>query len=190
MRPPLTNDVELQVRDQVFSSRQHSYDLTQKLTYFVIFIELVFCGYMLLNAEKLSGIQEASYLFLTCGIAAFFGITWRFFYNQTYHNNAHGIHGCAHQIARVSQLVCYWTYVVLSIVAFVWALSSGFSYIDKVNAKKTSNTSDLGASSIHVATSATSGSNSDQLETQKKLQNPSTLSKKNGPSPKAPSGNK
>ena len=81
---------ELQFREQGFSARQHSYELTQKLTYFVISIELVFCGYMLLNAEKLSGMKSANYLFLFCGIAALLGILWRFLYNQTYHDRIHG----------------------------------------------------------------------------------------------------
>jgi hypothetical protein len=138
MRTPLTNDAELQARDQLFLFRQHAYELTQKLTYFVISIELIFCGYMLLNAEKLSSIQGASYLFVTCGIAAFFGIFWRFFYNQTYHNHAHGIQGALHQFALHAQTVSYWIYVSLSIAAFVWALVAGFAYLNKINpAQKT-----------------------------------------------------
>lgn len=141
MRTPLTNDAELQARDQLFTFRQHSYDLTQKLTYFVISIELIFCGYMLLNAEKLVGIQGASYLFATTGIAAFFGILWRFFYNQTYHDNTHGVRGLINKIARHFQIVCYWIYVSLSIVSFVWALSAGFTYLEKTNTTQEAATS-------------------------------------------------
>lgn len=133
MRTPLTNDAELQARDQLFLFRQHAYELTQKLTYFVISIELVFCGYMLLNAEKLGRIQGASYLFATCGLAAFFGILWRFFYNQTYHNHAHGIQGRIHQFSSRSQTVSYWIYVTLSIAAFVWALVAGFAYLNSID---------------------------------------------------------
>jgi len=133
MRTPLTNDAELQARDQLFLFRQHSYDLTQKLTYFVISVELVFCGYMLLNADKLTGIKGASYLFVACGAAAFFGIFWRFFYNQTYHDHAHGVRGLLNQIAHRAQVVCYWIYVVLSIASFVWALMAGFAYLNKLN---------------------------------------------------------
>lgn len=133
MRTPLINEAELQARDQEFLFRQQSYELTQKLTYYVISVELVFCGYMLLNAEKLSGIQGASYLFVACGIAAFFGILWRFFYNQTYHNIAHGVRGVMHQVASYSQIASYSIYVVLSIVAFVWALAAGFGYLNTLN---------------------------------------------------------
>lgn len=130
MRTPLISEAELQARELLFSLRQHSYELTQKLTYFVISIELVFCGYMLLNADKLSSMQGASYLFGTCGIAAFFGILWRFFYNQTYHNDAHGIKGFLHNLSSYSQTVCYWIYVGLSMIAFVWAMVAGFNYLN------------------------------------------------------------
>ena len=87
MSQPAVNEAELQAREHWFETRKHSYELTQKLTYYVISVELVFCGYMLLNAKMLTGLQGASYLFVVAGIAALFGILWRFFYNQTYHNN-------------------------------------------------------------------------------------------------------
>lgn len=141
MRPLLTNEAELQAREQQFAFRQHSYELTQKLTYFVISVELVFCGYMLLNADKLNSIHGASYLFLACGIAALLGIFWRFFYNQTYHNHAHGIQGRLHKVASFLQIICYWIYVVLSIVAFVWTLIAGFNYLDAFGKSSMPNTS-------------------------------------------------
>jgi len=125
----LNHAEELQYRDQYFSARQHSYELTQQLTYFVISVELVFCGYMLLNAEKLSGINTANYLFLVCGVAAFAGALWRFFYNQIYHDNTHGIKGRFHEFTYKLQKLCYWIYVILSVVAFVWALIVGFSFL-------------------------------------------------------------
>ncbi|MFZ1748314.1 MAG: hypothetical protein WAU17_20585 [Nitrospirales bacterium] len=133
MKTPPTNEAERQIREQKFLFRQHAYELTQKLTYFVISIELIFCGYMLLNAEKLNGIRGGNYLFLACGIAAFFGILWRFFYNQTYHNRAHGYGGGMHQVSRYSQIVSYWIFVLLSITAFVWALVAGFEYLNLIN---------------------------------------------------------
>jgi hypothetical protein len=136
MPTPSTSDADLQARDQLFLFRQHSYELTQKLTYFVISIELIFCGYMLLNAEKLSGIQAANYLFMTCAIAAFFGIFWRFFYNQTYHNYAHGIQGTLHRFASYFQTITYWIYVVLSITTFIWAAVAGFAYLNKIKASQ------------------------------------------------------
>lgn len=131
--PPLINEAELQARELWFAARQQSYELTQKLTYFVISVELVFCGYMLLNADKLNVIHGASYIFLTCGIAAIFGILWRFFYNQTYHNNAHGTQGQSHQTICRIQITCYWIYVALSTIALIWILVAGFSYLNAFN---------------------------------------------------------
>ena len=88
---------------------------------------------MLLNAKMLTGLQGASYLFVVAGIAALFGILWRFFYNQTYHNNAHGIYNRINQISCHLQIVVYWIYVVLSIASFLWALVAGFNYLEIVN---------------------------------------------------------
>jgi hypothetical protein len=114
-------------------NRHYSYDLTQKLTYYVISIELVFCGYMLLNADKLINIQGASYLFATCGIAAFFGIVWRTFYNEAYHNATHEFRSNPYKVARYFQMSCYCVYVVLSIGTFVWVLIAGFNYLNSGN---------------------------------------------------------
>ncbi len=75
-------------------ARHYSYDLVQKLTFFVISIELIFCGYMLLNADRFGSIKYSSYLFLLSGSAAIFGIFWRFCYNQTNHEESHQTHNC------------------------------------------------------------------------------------------------
>lgn len=133
MNQPQISEAELQARGQWFESKKHSYELTQKLTYYVISVELVFCGYMLLNAKTLIGLKGASYLFVASGVAALFGILWRFFYNQTYHNNAHGIYNRTHQISVYSQLIVYWVYVFLSIVSLIWALVAGFNYLEISN---------------------------------------------------------
>jgi hypothetical protein len=148
-RTPLVNEAELQAREQWFVSKQHSYELTQKLTYYVISVELIFCGYMLLNADKFASIHGTSYLFGTSGIAALFGILWRFFYNQTYHNNAHGIEGLLHKISSYSQIVFYWIYTGLSIIAFAWALYAGFNYLNVVHE---SPKSDISKQTIKVPT--------------------------------------
>lgn len=129
----MTNEAELQDREQQFLFRQHAYELTQKLTYFVISVELIFCGYMLLNADKLKGIKSASFLFLAAGIAALLGILWRFFYNQTYHNNAHQIKGVVHRASAWLQIITYWLYITFSIAAFIWALIAGFIYLDNIS---------------------------------------------------------
>jgi len=183
MRTPLTNDAELQARDHLFAFRQHSYDLTQKLTYFVISIELIFCGYMLLNAEKLVGIQGASYLVATCGIAAFFGILWRFFYNQTYHDHAHGVHSLLHQIARHSQIVCYWIYVALSIASFVWALSTGFAYLEKTNTTQKKAASSQSDKTTKATVPAAQGISPSHSETHRDSQNPSDIKSKSNAAP-------
>lgn len=134
-----SGDEVLQVREQIFSTRQHSYELTQKLTYFVISAELVFCGYLLLNVDKLTGVKGVSYLFAVCGAAAFFGIFWRFCYNQTYHDRAHGVReGHLHNFTRHMQTVCYNIYVVLSILTFLWGLVAGFNYLHGIKVKAAS----------------------------------------------------
>ena len=168
MHTPLTNDMELQAREQLFAFRQNSYDLTQKLTYFVISIELIFCGYMLLNAEKFVGIQGASYLFVATGIAAFFGILWRFFYNQTHYDNAHGVRGLLHKITYCFQIGCYWVYVALSIASFVWALSAGFAYLEKTNTSQKAASLNTGKIT-KTAVPNIQSSNSMCIETQKDL---------------------
>lgn len=108
--------------------RKYSYDLTQKLTYFVISAELVFCGYMLLNTDKLKGLQNVSSLYLVTGVAALTGILWRFCYNQTYHNNAHKT---SNNPCLVKFQICvYWIYVGLSLISLIWALVAGFNFIE------------------------------------------------------------
>lgn len=122
-------------------SKKYAYDLTQKLTYFVITAELALCGYMLLNAEKLSSIHGAPYLFLTCGLAAFIGILWRFCYNITYHAHAHARKGgkldfaskqlkhWSYKLASKVQASLHNIYVLLTIVCFLWILVAGFNYL-------------------------------------------------------------
>jgi hypothetical protein len=72
------------------NERHKSYDYTQRLTFFVIGLEVVSCGYMLLNADKLSKVEYAPILYVSSGLSAFFGILWRYFYNETYHESSHG----------------------------------------------------------------------------------------------------
>jgi cytochrome b561 len=129
----LNHAEELQYREQIFSARQYSYEIVQKLTYFIVSAELVTCGYILLNADSLAGIKDLNYLFLICGIAAMAGILWRFFYNITYHNNTHGINDCAHKIAKKLQISIYYLYVVLTLLTFAWLLIRGYLYLTSLN---------------------------------------------------------
>lgn len=120
---------ELQYREQLFSARQYSYNLVEKLTYFIVSAELVTCGYVLLNADSLVAIKGLNYLFLLCGFAAMTGILWRFFYNITYHNNTHGISNCAHNVSKKLQIIVYYFYVGLTLVTFTWLLIRGYLYL-------------------------------------------------------------
>ncbi len=64
------------------SNKLKSYDLTQGLAFFVIGIEVAFCGYLLLAAKEFY--QYKYYLlslFLVGSFAAVFGILWRYKYN-------------------------------------------------------------------------------------------------------------
>lgn len=98
MKTEFNKDEELQYCDQTFSARQYSLELVQKLTYFIITIELVGCGYILLTADKLIEIENLNYLFLMCGVSALMGLLWRFFYNQVYYNRCHGISHFVHVV--------------------------------------------------------------------------------------------
>ncbi len=129
-RTPLHSEAELRHYDRQQSAQQYAYDITAKLTYFVISAELVFCGYVLLNAEKFSSIKYSSVLFLLSGLAAFFGVFWRFAYNQTYHDGAHGI--TPSEILRKFQLFVYWLYVPLTVIFFTSLLCIGYKHLSEL----------------------------------------------------------
>lgn len=133
----MTSDAEQKYYEWSLQNKQYSYDLTQKLTYFVISAELVFCGYILLNANELGVIGNSSWLFLVAGIAAFSGILWRTFYNQEFNNHAHG-----NEVSRTHHLLqstFYFSYFFLSILFFCAVLYLGYSYLNTIESlnKKT-----------------------------------------------------
>lgn len=110
--------------------KARAYVMTEKLTYYVITAELVFCGYLLLNADKLVNFKEASYLFFSSGVAVLLGLLWRFCYNITSHARSHGsLDGCSYQVANFFQSLLHNCFVALSIIAMGWALISGSAYI-------------------------------------------------------------
>lgn len=129
----LNHAAELQYREQLFSARQYSYEIVQKLTYFIVSAELVTCGYILLNVDSLSAVKSLNHLFLLCGFAAMTGILWRFFYNITYHNNTHDINNRVHRFCQKLQLVIYYLYVLLTLVTFTWLLIRGYLYLRSLN---------------------------------------------------------
>lgn len=109
--------------------QQYSYDLTQRLTFFVISIELIFCGYILLNPEKLGVIKFSSTLFFLSGAAAIFGLFWRFCYNQTFYENAQGKQSKFFKAYNGAQTITYWIYIVLTLVFFISAVATGHEYL-------------------------------------------------------------
>jgi hypothetical protein len=118
---------KLQIREHIFSDRQFSLELVQKLTYFVISVELIGCGYILLQASNLTEVKHLNYLFLLCGISALLGLLWRFCYNNSHFNFTHG-----YQLLAWLSKIQSWLhnlYVLASIVTFVWFLYLGFNYL-------------------------------------------------------------
>jgi len=129
--------------DETFrnESKMYSYDITQKLTYFVITVELALCGFMLLNKDKLSTLKYSEYLFLTLGLAAFIGILWRFAYNITFHSHAHykskgdltpdnpHFNNKRYKVARFLQSYFHDIYVLLTLASFGWILVAGYRYL-------------------------------------------------------------
>ncbi|MEQ1599240.1 MAG: hypothetical protein ABL880_07745 [Methylotenera sp.] len=120
-------DEKLQIRQHVFSDRQFSLELVQKITFFVISVELIGCGYILLQAANLTEVKHLNYLFLLCGLSALLGLLWRFCYNNSHFNSTHG-----YQFSAFLNRIQSWLhnlYVVASIVTFVWFLYLGFNYL-------------------------------------------------------------
>ncbi len=137
----LYQQFELQHSEQLFELRQHSSELVQKLTYFVISAELVACGYILTTANNLIAVENLNYLFLLTAYAALFGLFWGFFYNQVFYNNVHDkngelVSGSLHKLVVRFQWFSYYTYVVLSIVAMLWFVFLGFNYLTSLNLPK------------------------------------------------------
>ena len=126
-RPPLHSEAELRHNDRQHSAQQYAYDMTARLTYFIVSAELLFCGYVLLNAEKFAPVKYSSTLFLISGLAAFFGIFWRFAYNQTYHDRAHGKNPS--EVLRIFQIIVYWLYVSLTIIFFSAIIWRGYVHL-------------------------------------------------------------
>ena len=127
-RDPLIIEAELRHHDRAQIDRQYSYDLTKQLTYFVVSAELIFCGYILLNAKLLGEVNHSSTLFLMAGIAAISGMLWRFTYNINYHSIAHGGEPGS-KILKISVFISYYLYIILSVLFFIILLVVGYKYI-------------------------------------------------------------
>ena len=137
----MTQELEDEDKKLEEDRKKYAYDITQKLTYFVITAELAICGYMLLNAHTLIKICGSPYLFLTCGLAALLGILWRFCYNITYHSHSHArksgkfdtnseqLKTATYLAASKFQTSLHNTYAFLTVVVFLWILVAGFLYL-------------------------------------------------------------
>lgn len=132
---PVIEGSELKLMAMRRDAQQYSYDLTQRLTFFVISIELVFCGYILLNSDKLGAIKYSSWLFLFAGSAAVVGIIWRFIYNQTFHNIAHGEDVKNTLLVKRTQLAIYWIYILLTGLFLVSTILAGYCHLHRIEAK-------------------------------------------------------
>jgi hypothetical protein len=137
---PVSHEAEQRHYDRSQIDRQYSYDLTKQLTFFVISAEIVFCGYILLNAEVLGVIKHSSALFLLAGIAALCGIFWRVCYNEIYHDTSHELKGKHHDIIKQLNSITYFFYFILSILFFISLLITGYQYLSAIESK----TNDLG----------------------------------------------
>ncbi len=131
-RAPLIKEDQLKLMEIRRDSQQYSYDLVQRLTFLIISIELIFCGYILLNSEKLGAVKFSSLLFLLAGCAAIFGIIWRFFYNQTYHDAVHGKNDKIRKILARLQIYSYWIYILLTAIFLISTILTGYLHLSNI----------------------------------------------------------
>jgi len=139
-------DVELRLHylNMKRQKQEFSYELTQRLSFYVIGIEVVFCGYVLLNASTLAHIQYVRWIFLASGLAALFGLIWRMLYNESSHLLAHWEEENKEiqakqqkRLARLSypQNITYWVYILLTAVFLIGTLIGGFQYLIETTTK-------------------------------------------------------
>lgn len=121
--------------DRKQQEEHHAQQLVQKLTFFVVGAELVFCGYILLNAKSLSGVSFAAEMYLLSGIAAISGLLWRTLYNEEM-SARNGKRAPLSGALLKAQSTLYWLYIIASIVFFIGVLSVGYSYIHESSGQK------------------------------------------------------
>ena len=125
-----------EIVQRVFERRQaerhFSYEMTQKLTFFVVGAELVFCGYILLNAEKLGPIEYSSILFPLAGMAAVMGLVWRAVFNDLHLRELRD-QIIAPGLAKILRAT-YVLYIFLSAAFFFLLLFAGTMYLFTIGA--------------------------------------------------------
>ncbi len=120
--------------DELQAERHKAYDLAQRLTFFVIGLEVVVCGYILINARTFCTIPYIADFFFVTGLAAFCGIGWRFCYNETYSRRVYQQdRSIAYKIYYFCQGLMYWSYITLTAVFFVCALLIGYHYLTSID---------------------------------------------------------
>lgn len=134
MRSPLHNEAELRAHDRQQAAQQYSYSLTAQLTYFVVSAEMVVCGYILLNAEKIGGIDFSKWLYLAGGVAALSGVLWRALYNESFHASVHG--KALEKYVSKLQGFFYWAYFLISLLFFGLMIWAGYSHLSGIAATK------------------------------------------------------
>ena len=157
------SDQELRLIELERNARKHAYDLVHKLTFFVISIELIFCGYILLNAEEFGVIKHLSLLFLLGGVVAISGLLWRFFYNQQSHDMAHGRITKRPAILQSVQYFLYWIFVIGSVVFFIFSVGAGYRYLNQIENQSTNRAISKTAEPITVIESEWVGSPEEKI---------------------------
>ena len=115
--------------DRAQIDRHFSDQLVERLTFFIISVELVSCGYMLLNAKEFGVIQSAGEIYVVGGLAAFLGILWRYFFNQSYF---YGLKGA--EFLGMKRLLLgffYYGYIALTVLFFIGLIYYGYQHIEE-----------------------------------------------------------
>ena len=106
------------VEEWIRQDQFYSHNLNQKLTFFVIGIELLICGYIMLKSEIFAPIKCTPYLFLLSGISAFFGLAWRHLLNQAIDFASRN-----KEIPKYKKLLRQWTYRIYVCGSYVFFAS-------------------------------------------------------------------
>lgn len=116
---------------QLYQRERHLLiDTIQKLTFFVVGFEGIFCGYLLLYADRLKDFKFGPFLFLISAIAATSGIFWRYCYNIDWHESSYGRR--TQNFVLIIRKVSYWIYISLTFIFLIAIIIIGFIYLINV----------------------------------------------------------
>lgn len=128
-RTPLHSEAELREHDRKQQRLLHASDMVQRLTFFVISIELIACGYLLLNASTLREVNGSLIIYLSASLAALCGLLWRVFYNEHTHAAVTERNDYWSMFTDWMITPTYWAYVILSLIFFISIIVFGTYYI-------------------------------------------------------------